>query len=159
MSLRLLLAALAMSSAAGCATNVDIFTDGRLENRCTGAIPACGRQAGCVLTGDEYFRGEFPGGQRLIVRTDTDEANFRTRVLLVDGTFPGTQILIRAFDVGCGGFDEGRGEDRNLFDFAGDDGIIDFNLEVTGRGDHLVEVFSDMAATFYLTVDVREDGQ
>jgi len=145
---------------AGCATDVDIFTDGRLEDRCGGALPACGQTAGCVMTRDEYFRGEFPGGQRFIVRTETEEARFRARTLIVDGTFPGTLFRIRAFDVGCGGFDEGRAETvggRDLFDAAGDDGILDYRLDVEGKGDHLVEIFSDMAATFYLTVDANED--
>lgn len=155
MSGRVLLAALVVG-VAGCGTDVDIFTDGRLEDRCTGAVPACGVQAGCVLDRDEYYQGAFPGGKYFIVRTETERAVLDTRVLLVDGTFPGNLFYVRAYDVGCGGFDEGRGEDRNLFDLAGDDGILEYGLEVTGKGDHLVEVFSDMTSTFYLTTDVDE---
>ena len=43
-----------------------------------------------------------------------------------------------------------------LFDLAGDDGIIEAHLDVEGRGDHLVEFFSDMTARFLLVID-QED--
>ena len=46
--------------------------------------------------------------------------------------------------------------DVDLFELAGDDGVLDFELRLPEAGDHLVELYSDMAAEFLLTVDVEE---
>lgn len=140
----------------GCSDDESAFIQGRLENRCNGAIPVCGFQAACVLGADQFIRGRFPGGQRVIVRTQTDPTQIRTRFLLLDQKFPGSEIAVRAFDTGCGDFDEEQAVDRDLFDLAGDDGIIEYTLEVEGRGDHYVDVFSDMTSDFIFKVELED---
>lgn len=147
---------LTLVTLSGCASSEDIFTGARLENLCNDALPVCGQRAGCVLIGSEYIRGRFPGGQRMIVRTPTDNSRFRVRILLVDQVFPGTELLVRAANTGCDGFDEILQRDVNLFEVAGDSQTLEKELDVEGRGDHLVEVFSDMATGFALTVEVED---
>ena len=154
---RHLAAVLALLAAlSGCETAEEIFTSGRIENRYSGSIPVCGYIAACVLSQDQYLRGQFPGGQRLIVRTEIDQAQLVTRFLLLDERFPGTEIFVRAYSTGCGDYDEGHAEDVDLFELAGNDGIIEYGLNVTGLGDHMVEIFSDMSAEFLFRVDVED---
>jgi len=38
---------------------------------------------------------------------------------------------------------------------AGDDRVLAFELDLPGRGDHLLEVFSDMSATYQMTTTVE----
>lgn len=140
----------------GCASEEDIFAGARIENLCNDALPVCGQRAGCVLIGSEYIRARFPGGQRFIVRTPTANSHLIVRILLVDQVFPGTELLVRAGNTGCDGFDEILQQDVNLFDVAGDSQVLEKELEVVGRGDHLVEVFSDMATGYLLTVEVDD---
>jgi len=142
--------------ASGCANREDIFSGGRIENRCNGAVPVCGQQAACVLSTDQYIRSTFPGGMRIITRTDVDPARFVLRFLLIDQTFPGTEMQVRAFDTGCGDFAEEVSRDVDLFDLAGGDGVLEYNLDVAGRGDHMVEIFSDMGSGYLFTVSVEE---
>jgi hypothetical protein len=152
-----LVAALALLAAlAGCETSEEIFTRGRIENRCNASIPVCGYIAACVLTQEQYLRAQFPGGARLIVRTEIDQAQLVTRFMLLDERFPGTEIFVRAYSTGCGDYNEGHAEDVDLFELAGDDGIIEYGLNVTGLGDHMVEIFSDMSAEFLFRVDVED---
>ncbi len=141
---------------AGCADAESTFTSGRIETLCNDSIPVCSVMAGCTLGTDQYLKGEFPGGQHTIVRTDVDEARLVARFLLSDQVFPGTEFLVRAYDTGCADFDEGLTNDRNLFELAGADGILEYHVDVVGRGDHLVEFFSDMAAGFLFAVDIEE---
>lgn len=146
----------ALLASAGCASSEDIFTGARIENLCNDALPVCGQRAGCVLIGSEYIRGRFPGGQRLIVRTPTDSSRLIVRILLVEQVFPGTELLVRAANTGCDGFDEVLQQDVDLFEVAGSSQTLEKELEVEGRGDHLVEIFSDMASGFALTVEVED---
>ena len=136
----------------GCTTAEEIFTEGRIENRCNDSVPVCGSQAGCVLGTDQFLAGRFPGGQRVVARTETDLTRVVVRFLLIDRVFAGTQIITRAYDTGCTDFDDKRHEDRDLFELSGDEGILEFHLDVEGRGDHLIEVFSDMGSGFLMTV-------
>ena len=148
--------ALVLGFSLGCATSEGIFAGDRIENLCNDALPVCGQRAGCVLTADEYLAGRFPGGQRLIVRTPTDSSRLLVRIFLDEQVFPGTELQIRAGNTGCDGFDQVLQRDIDLFELAGESQTLERELEVEGRGDHLVEFFSDMASSFFLTIDVDE---
>jgi hypothetical protein len=139
-----------------CTAAEDIFTSGRIENLCSNAIPTCGGMAGCVLTSDQYLQGEFPGGQVVIVRTEADRARVVARFLLSQEMYPGMLMSVSACSTGCAECDEGINKDQNLFDLAGDDGILEYHLDIQGRGDHKLEFFSDMASKYLFTVEIEE---
>lgn len=141
---------------AGCMTAEDMFTSGRIENLCSNAIPICGDVAGCVLNSEQFLRGEFPGDQVVIVRSQIDPARIVARFLLSQEMFPGTFLSVRACSVGCAQCDEEVIKDKNLFDEAGDDGILEYHLDIEGLGDHKVEFFSDMTAEYHFTVELEE---
>ena len=141
----------------GCTSDEGVFTQGRLEDLCNASIPVCDTQASCVLEEDEFFEGAFPGGTRLIVRTETEQADLIVRFLLTEPLYPGTEILVQAYDTSCGELSEEHPKDIDLFRLAGDDRILEFSLPVEGRGDHLLEVFSDMSSTYILNVIVEEE--
>jgi len=132
------------------------FTLGRTSNPCTDSVPVCDDIAACVLSSDQYLHGLFPGGQRLIVPTEIDQAHLITRFLLVEQRYAGTEILVRAYSTDCGDYDEGHAEGVDLFELAGDDGIIEYGLDVSGLGDHMVELYSDMSADFMFRIDIGE---
>ena len=150
--LLLALGALVMT---GCVDDSRLFTEGRIEDLCNESIPVCGRTAACTLDNSEFFRGEFPGGQRYIVRTEFEDQKMFARFLLDDLAFPGTEILVKAFTPDCGDFDQKHPRNVDLFDLAGDDRVLEFEIDLPGQGDHLVEVFSDMSATYLMTFDVE----
>ncbi len=132
------------------------FTLGRTRTPCTDSVPVCDDIAACVLGSDQYLHGLFPGGQRLIVHTEIDQAHLIARFLLVEEWSPGTEILVRAYSADCSDYDEGHATGVDLFELAGDDGIIEYGLDVSGLGDHQVELFSDMGAEFMFRVDIGE---
>ncbi|MEZ4459909.1 MAG: hypothetical protein R3E66_09300 [bacterium] len=138
----------------GCVDDSRVFTQGRIEDLCNESIPLCGRQAACTLGNDEFFSSRFPGGQRVIVRTEFPDQTLNVRFQLDDLAFPGTELLVQAYSPDCGSYDEEHPRNIDLFELAGDDRIIEFNLDVPGRGDHLVEIFSDMSASYDMVLDL-----
>lgn len=138
-----------------CQTQQAEFTEGRLEDLCAGAIPVCQLRAACVLEPDEFVRGQLPGAQRLIIRSDFDDMHAVVRILLEEQAYPGTELLLQAWSPGCGDLDQEQRLDVDLFALAGDDRILQFELALGEKGDHLLEFFSDMTAAYLLTVDVE----
>lgn len=161
MNLRTSLSSLAVALAAvtvlaSCGDEEDVFVGQRLEQRCNSSIPACDTRAFCVLTNDDYYSGQFPGGLRMLVRSETEDARLVVRILFTEMLFPGTELQVTAHSTGCNTFDEVHERDVNLFELAGGDRTLEYHLELTGRGDHLVEVFSDMSASYLMTLTVEE---
>lgn len=139
----------------GCIDDTRLFTSGRLEDPCNNAIPICNTQAGCTVHNESFYAGEFPGGLRFIVRSEAEENLLIARFLLDDMIFPGTEFLISVRTPDCGDFEEEHVQNRDLFELSGDDRVLDFELDLPGRGDHLLEVFSDMSATYQMTTTVE----
>jgi hypothetical protein len=141
--------------AGGCFTDVSVFTSGRTEDLCNGAIPLCRQYAGCELDSSSYVRGRFPGELRVAAHAEIPRSKLVARVLFTEMSWPGTELLALAYSPGCG---EVRGEhlvDVDFFDLAGSDRILTFEIPLETSGGHLFELFSDMAASFLLTVDVE----
>lgn len=140
----------------GCFSDQDIFTQGRVEDLCAGVVPICHRQAGCVMDDTHFASGAFPGEFPVVAHSDTRDATLRVRILLTDMVYPGTELLVQAHSPDCGDAQLEHLVDIDLFDYAGDDRILDLELALPEAGDHLVEIYSDMAAEYLLTVDVEE---
>lgn len=152
LALAALLCALAATS---CVRQEEVFTEGRVETTCGDAIPVCDTRAACVLDDNVYVDGAFPGGLQSIVRTESGDNRIVVRFLLEEMTSPGSELLVRAHSPGCGTFNERHLQDVDLFERAGDDRILQYELELEGDGDHLLEIFSDMGAEYLMTVTVE----
>lgn len=145
---------LVMVSMGACVSSEDAFVGARLERLCTQSIPVCDVFASCVLDPNSFIEKRFPGGLRLIVRTDDDKSSMTLRLNMLTQESPGTEIAIEAWRADCNDVEVARISDKNLFQVAGKDRTFSWELELVGRGDHLVEVRSDMSADYLVTVDV-----
>ena len=153
---RALTLALLISAIGACGDAESIFTDGRIETRCNSAIPICDSQASCVLLEDQYLRDDFPGGKQFMVRTAAKKTRLTARFLLIEPRFTGTELMVRVHNDSCGAYEEGATRDKDLFDESGEDSIIEYQLDIVGEGDHLVEIFSDMSSEFLFRFDHQE---
>ncbi len=140
---------------AGCIDDTRLFTQGRLEDPCNNALTVCNTQAGCTIHNESFYAGEFPGGLRFIVRSEGEKNTLTARFLLDDMIFPGTEMLVQVKTPDCGDFTEEHIQNRDLFELSGDDRVLEYILDLPGRGDHLLEVFSDMSATYQMTTTVE----
>lgn len=120
---------------------------------CNQSIPMCSTQASCILDGESYVRRSFPGGFRAVVRNDYDEEQLLVSILLTEALAPGTELHIELLASDCGQLEEARIVDVDLFEEAGQDRTLEFELDFHGDGDHLLSVFSDMNADYLLRVE------
>lgn len=137
-----------------CVSSEDAFVGARLERLCTQSIPVCDVQASCVLDPKSYVDKRFPGGLRLIVRTTHEASTLTLRLQLQTEEAPGTELVVEAWRSDCNDVTSRTLADVDLFAVAGDDRVLSWELPLDGRGDHLIEVRSDMTADYLLTVDV-----
>lgn len=145
---------LTLSSA--CLNDERVFTQGRIEDLCDSAIPACDSQAACILRDDEFYEGSFPGGLKVITRTEGEKGTLVVRFLLTEMLNPGTELFIEASTPDCADSAVEHPQDVDLFDLAGDDRILEYHVDLPGRGDHLVTIFSDMSAAYLMTMTYEE---
>jgi len=135
----------------------DLFTQGRVHEPCSGNYPTCHTAftAGCYLDSDGYAESQFPGARRVLVATDGVDQTIRVRLFFRQDTmiFPGTEILVQAWEPDCGDVERDHRLGIDVFEEAGDDGVITFDLPAESPGDHLVEIFSDCSADCLLAVD------
>jgi hypothetical protein len=135
-------------------TREENFTQGRLEALCETPTAVCQTRASCELSEERFVTGAFPGGQRAVVYAPHPRTTLTVRILLDDQRYPGTELFVRAHQLGCVDSLEERLVDIDLFQRAGEDRTLDFTFELRGQGDHLIEWFSDASATYTLVVDV-----
>ena len=153
--MRRLIQGLTLACALGCQTAQEEFAADRLEKICDGAVPICQSTAACVLGRRDYLAGEFPGGQRFIVQTDKLDQNIAVRVLFERMIYPGTEFMLQLFGPGCTSLETVQIIDEDLFERAGDDQILTFIFPIDEPGDHMLELFSDMAATYLLAIELE----
>ncbi len=153
--MRFLILCLFVLVMAGCQTAQEEFAADRLEKICDGAVPICQSTAACVLGRRDYLAGEFPGGQRFIVQTDELDQNIAIRVLFERMVYPGTEFMLQLFGPGCTSLESEQLLDVDLFERAGDDQILTFIFPIEEPGDHMLELFSDMAATYLLAIELE----
>lgn len=140
----------------GCLSATDRFIDGRSAMLCEQSYYVCGVTAGCRLDTDHYLSGRFPGARRLLVQTEEDDASILLRLFLDEMVSPGSELVGQLYEPDCS-LDtvEGRAliVDADLFEEAGEDRVIDLELEAASAGEHLLELYSDATVDYLLTID------
>lgn len=146
---------LALLPVAGGCTAEEMFRQGRVREPCSAVYPTChaGFAAGCYLNSGNYTEGQFPGARRILVGSTRPNQVIRMRIFFKNMIYPGTEILAQAYEADCGDVDRDHREDVDVFEEAGDDLVIIFDLDVATPGDHLVEFYSDCASDYLLTAE------
>jgi hypothetical protein len=143
----------------GCITAENAFLAGRLPLLCDQSYYTCNVTAGCRLDDDHYVKDSFPGTQRVILSTTTAQSSWQVRIFLTDLRAPGSELLIQLYEPTCTlDVNDARVYyEGDLFEEAGNDRMLVYDLTVFGVGEHLLEIYSD-ATTGYDLVVVRTDG-
>jgi hypothetical protein len=147
--------AIAVSS---CKSPEDAFIGDRLLSLCDEAYWICDVPAGCVLSEDEYVEGVFPGVRRVVVVTEKEDVDLQVRLFFRKMEAPGTELLVQLYEPDCTIIpDLGQAQlvDVDLFEKAGDDRILAFDLTALQIGEHLLEIYSDSSVEYLLIVDVK----
>ena len=123
------------------------FTSGASLNQCQDTIPsACGTKAHCVLDGDQYLQGQFPGAQSFIIRTSGPQT-VTFSFVFNDRRTPGTGLALTSTEPDCSEQSSYTSQ-GDLFELAGQDGVLSFPIQMTNAGDHLVQFSSDAYCSY-----------
>ena len=139
-----------------CISNEESFTHGRLEKLCEASLPICNTRVTCTLDTESYLKGAFPGAERAMIYTPHPLTTVTIHFLINEQIYPGTEMLVRAHQIGCVEISEERLENVDIFTRAGDDKILSFSFDLEGRGDHLIEWFADATARYSVAIDFKQ---
>ena len=139
-------------------SNEWFFTMGRDRTVCEDSIPtACGATARCVLDTSHYLDGNFPSARRFIVRT-MGESDLKFEIYLDDRHAPGTSLRLEVSEPSCNEKELYDSAGVDIFQDAGEDGIIAIPIHTTRPGDHLVELSSDAYCSYFLRSSLTQTG-
>lgn len=139
---------------AGCGGTRTDFIGGRVKDACDAEWPVCSRVAGCILGAESYIEGRLPGQAQFIVQLK-EASTVRVRMFLEDVVAAGEQTVVTFHEEGCRARIREPATGRTVLDFAEKVGEFSREAELTGVGDHLVELESDLQARYVLKVEVE----
>ena len=152
------IAAIALLGLGSCQSAEEAFVEGKMLSLCDEAYWICNVPAGCVLEGDEYVEGVFPGIRRVVVVTEKENLNVEVRLFFSTMEAPGTELLVQLYEPDCT-VDTDLGQkdlvDVDLFEEAGDDRILAFDLRAQQIGEHLLELYSDSSVEYLMIAEVK----
>ncbi len=137
-----------------CQTAEDEFIGSRLLDMCDDAYMICGVPSGCVLDEDHYVEGAFPGTQRVVVQAEDRDMELSIRIFFSSMKASGTELLVQIYEPDCTvdtTVSRAHLQDLDIFDEAGDNRTLTFELTTQKDGEHLLELYSD-ATTEYLLI-------
>ncbi|AKQ68755.1 hypothetical protein A176_005667 [Myxococcus hansupus] len=137
----------------GCDGTREDFIGARVRDTCGAAWPVCNRVAGCILGSESYSEGRFPGRQQFIVQLK-EASTVRVSLFLEDATAAGRETVVQFHEEGCRARIRRATEGRAVLDLMERQGAFTQEAELTGVGDHLIEVESDLQARYIVKVDV-----
>jgi hypothetical protein len=137
----------------GCGGARSDFIGGRVKDACDASWPVCSTLAGCILGPESYAEGRFPGQHRFIVQL-AEPSRVRVRFYLEEAVAAGEETAVTFHEEGCRGRIRQAVSGRTALDSAEKFGEFSREAELTGVGDHLIEVTSDMQARYVLKVEV-----
>jgi hypothetical protein len=80
----------------------------------------------------------------------------QVRIFFTEMMSPGTELFLQLYESDCT-VDKSKGFvnilDFDIFEEAGDDRTVIYNLHVMQEGEHLLELFSDCAGEYLLIVE------
>jgi hypothetical protein len=142
--------------AGSCKSGEEAFIGDRLLSLCNEAYWICDVPAGCVLDEKHYVEGVFPGVRRVVVVTKKQDQDVQVRLYLDVMESPGTELLVQLYEPDCTlNPDLGQAHlvDVDLFEKAGDDRTLLFDLTALQQGEHLLEIYSDANMDYLLVID------
>ncbi len=142
----------------GCLSGEEAFVDGRLHTQCDEAYSICDMPAGCVLDKKHYIRSGFPGSKSFVVATEANDVILDIKIYIATMEAPGTELVVRAYEPDCTlntNKSQHHMEDVDIFKKAGDDRILQFELEAQVAGEHLIEIYSDASSEYLLIVNQK----
>lgn len=138
---------------AGCTSRRDEFISGRAQDACSGGWPVCSTVVGCLIGAQSYVEGRFPSTERFAI-TVPEPSSVYVSVFLENVTAAGEYAAVTWWEDSCRSSYREQVPGKDFVDETERLGYFERKDDLTGVGDHLIEVMSKGEADFAIKVDV-----
>lgn len=129
------------------------FIGSRALDTCDGAWNVCDTTVGCLLGDRSYIEGRFPGQNKVAVKLfEPSEVTVSFYVHDVAGS--GDETVVHFFETSCASRVRHPVTGRTFLGEAEQRGFVSRSAELSGVGDHLIEVESDARLEYLMKIDV-----
>ncbi len=136
-----------------CGGQREQFTAGRVLDRCDSQWPVCDRIAGCLLGDQSFIEGKLPGQNQLAIQL-FEPSTVKVSLYLDEVKAAGDETVISFFEDRCRARIREAIPGRTFVGEAQTHGFVTREADLTGIGDHLIELSSDAKASYLLKVEV-----
>ncbi len=142
-----------MAGLSACGGLEQQFLGVRVQDTCDGAWPVCDSTVGCLVGDRSYVEGRFPGVARVAVRL-AEPSTVTVSMLLSQIAGAGEETVVHFYEDRCRARIRQALTGRAFVGEADAAGYVSREADLTGVGDHLVEVTSDARLHYLLKIDV-----
>ena len=139
--------------ASGCGSIHDQFVGTRIQDDCSGAWNVCSTTVGCFVGDRSYVEGRFPGVNKLAIKI-FEPSEVSIGMLLFETAGAGEQTVLNFFEESCSSRVRVEVTGKT---FVGENekiGWVTRKAELSGIGDHLIQVDSDARTRYLIKIDV-----
>jgi hypothetical protein len=134
----------------------EYFVAGAEYDPCEATVGVCQTAAGCNMGETKYLKGAFPGFTSFVVKTMVADTSLAVRIFFRTRKHPGEDTEITWFEPGCNDFYRYESFGEDIFAEAGADQVLVKEQKLRQTGNHLIEIYCDATAEYYLRVELHE---
>jgi hypothetical protein len=138
---------------AGCGGVREEFLGTRIQDACDGTWNVCATTVGCILGDQSYIEGRFPGSNKVIVKL-FEPSTVTVSFLLSESTGAGTETVINFYENSCASRVRVPITGKTFLGESLQSGFIKRSADLSGVGDHLIEIESDARTKYAIKLDV-----
>lgn len=139
--------------ASGCGSVQDQFIGTRISDGCNGAWNVCATTVGCFVGDRSYVEGRFPGINKVGIQL-FEPSEVTVSLLLFETAGAGEATVLNFFEESCGSRVRVELTGRALVGENEKAGYVFRSAELSGVGDHLIQVESDARTKYLMKIDV-----
>lgn len=137
----------------GCGSVREQFIGTRIADECGGEWPICSTTVGCFVGDRSYVEGRFPGKNKLGIQI-FEPSEVTVGLYLFETAGAGEQTVFNFFEESCSSRIRTEVTGRTLLGENEKIGWVSRKAELSGMGDHLIEVESDARSKYLMKIDV-----
>ncbi|MEW5740890.1 MAG: hypothetical protein AB1938_18365 [Myxococcota bacterium] len=140
-------------SLVGCQGLEAQFIGTRVPDDCNGEWAVCSTTVGCFLGDRSYIEGRFPGHNKVAIQL-FEPSEVTVSFYLSETAGTGEETVINLFENSCSSRVRIPVSGRAFVGEAEQKGFVSRKADLSGIGDHLIDVESDARTKYLLKLDV-----
>lgn len=141
-----------VAATSGCSVR-EQFIGTRIEDGCGGEWNVCATTVGCFVGDRSYVEGRFPGKNSVGIQL-FEPSEVTVTVFLFETAGAGEETVFNFFEPSCSSRVRREVTGRTMVGESEKVGWVARKAELSGVGDHLIEVESDARTRYLMKVDV-----